>query len=125
MDLINSTACRNEVVYFEKMEVSNYNNDVILAANCRADVDKFCKAVDPGKVQGRRRGGPQDWECTLLHQQWTIVTFTNSCMVLYAYDENEFHICLRYTCTQALTWIGRRAIVVLEPSYDYRYLSDL
>jgi hypothetical protein len=30
------------------MEVSNFNNDVILAANCRGDVDKFCKNIEPG-----------------------------------------------------------------------------
>lgn len=40
---------RKEVFYFQKMEVSDYNNDVILAAACRADVDKFCKKVEPGE----------------------------------------------------------------------------
>lgn len=48
-DEIKSEACRKEVFYFEKMEVSNYHNDVILAAQCRADVDKFCKDVPPGE----------------------------------------------------------------------------
>ena len=47
-DSIKSQACAKEVLYFEKMEVSNYNNDVILAAQCRADVDRFCKDVPPG-----------------------------------------------------------------------------
>jgi hypothetical protein len=49
-DEIKSEACRKEVFYFEKMEVSNYHNDVILAAQCRADVDKFCKDVPPGEL---------------------------------------------------------------------------
>jgi hypothetical protein len=48
-DEIKSEACRKEVFYFEKMEVSNYHNDVILAAQCRADVDKICKDVPPGE----------------------------------------------------------------------------
>lgn len=48
-DEIKSEACRKEVFYFEKMEVSNFHNDVILAAQCRADVDKFCKDVPPGE----------------------------------------------------------------------------
>ncbi|WIA10935.1 hypothetical protein OEZ85_011100 [Tetradesmus obliquus] len=48
-DQITSEGCRKEVLYFEKMEVSNFNNDVILAANCRGDVDKFCKNVEPGE----------------------------------------------------------------------------
>lgn len=50
-DQITSEGCRKEVLYFEKMEVSNFNNDVILAANCRGDVDKFCKNVEPGGWQ--------------------------------------------------------------------------
>jgi hypothetical protein len=47
-DEIKSESCRKEVFYFEKMEVSNFHNDVILAAQCRGDVDKFCKDVPPG-----------------------------------------------------------------------------
>lgn len=47
-DEIKSSACRKEVYYFEKMEVSNFHNDVILAAQCRGDVDKFCKDIQPG-----------------------------------------------------------------------------
>lgn len=30
------------------MEVSDFRNDVILAEACRADVDKYCKDVEPG-----------------------------------------------------------------------------
>jgi len=47
-DDIKSEACQKEVFYFEKMEVSDYRNDVILAAACRADVESYCKDVDPG-----------------------------------------------------------------------------
>lgn len=50
-DQIKNKACKNEVYYFEKMEVSNFNNDVILAAQCRGDVEKFCKDVEPGAWQ--------------------------------------------------------------------------
>lgn len=46
---IKSEACQKEVLYFEKMEVSNYNNDVILAAACKSDVEKLCANVEPGE----------------------------------------------------------------------------
>ncbi|KAK9797745.1 hypothetical protein WJX73_005342 [Symbiochloris irregularis] len=50
-DLLTSQECRDEVFYFEKMEVTDYRNDVILAEACRTDVDKLCKSVPKG--QGR------------------------------------------------------------------------
>lgn len=37
-----------QVFYFEKMEVNDFRNDVLLAEACRADVDKYCKHVEPG-----------------------------------------------------------------------------
>ncbi|EFJ50973.1 hypothetical protein VOLCADRAFT_103617 [Volvox carteri f. nagariensis] len=46
---IKSESCQREVLYFEKMEVSNFNNDVILAAACRNDVQKFCSTIEPGE----------------------------------------------------------------------------
>lgn len=49
-DSIKSRACADEVFYFEKMEVSDFRNDVLLAEACRADVDKFCKHVEPGAL---------------------------------------------------------------------------
>ncbi|KXZ55868.1 hypothetical protein GPECTOR_2g1419 [Gonium pectorale] len=48
-DEITKEACQQEVLYFEKMEVSNFNNDVILAAACRDDVANFCSAVESGE----------------------------------------------------------------------------
>lgn len=36
-------------MYFEKMEVSNFRNDIILAEACREDVDKFCANVEAGE----------------------------------------------------------------------------
>ena len=30
-------------------KVNDFRNDVILAAACRDDVDKFCKDVEPGR----------------------------------------------------------------------------
>eukprot|EP00798_Chlamydomonas_sp_ICE-L_P014061 gene14061-20002_t len=49
MNEIADDECQKEVFYFEKMEVNNYNNDVILAAACRTDVDKFCAEVEAGE----------------------------------------------------------------------------
>ncbi|MEW5311455.1 MAG: hypothetical protein WDW38_003169 [Sanguina aurantia] len=46
---LKSDACQKEVLYFEKMEVTDYRNDVILAAACRVDVEKFCTNVQPGE----------------------------------------------------------------------------
>jgi Golgi apparatus protein 1 len=37
-----------EVFYYQLMEVNDFRNDVILAEACRADVDKYCKDVEPG-----------------------------------------------------------------------------
>ncbi|KAK9838535.1 hypothetical protein WJX81_005974 [Elliptochloris bilobata] len=48
-DSITSKACKDEVFYFEKMEVNDFRNDVLLAEACRSDVDKFCKHVEPGE----------------------------------------------------------------------------
>mmetsp|Transcript_34914 Transcript_34914/g.77608 ORF Transcript_34914/g.77608 Transcript_34914/m.77608 type:complete len:994 (-) Transcript_34914:752-3733(-) len=49
MDSIKADACKKEVYYFEKMEVSNFKNDIILAEACREDVDKYCSSVEPGE----------------------------------------------------------------------------
>lgn len=48
-DKITSTECQNEVFYFEKMEVTDFRNDVLLAEACRGDVDTHCKSVKPGE----------------------------------------------------------------------------
>ena len=48
-DQISAKACRDEVFYFKKMEVTDFRNDVLLAAACRDDVDEFCSKVKPGK----------------------------------------------------------------------------
>lgn len=45
---IKASACQKEVMYYQKMEVTDFRNDVIVAEACRADVDKFCKDVAPG-----------------------------------------------------------------------------
>lgn len=42
-------SCLEEVLYFQRMEVSDFRNDVLLAEACRPDVDKFCKNVEPGE----------------------------------------------------------------------------
>ena len=44
-----------QVFYYEKMEISDYRNDIMLAAACRGDVDKFCAQV--GLLGGRTGGG--------------------------------------------------------------------
>lgn len=48
-DSIKNEACKKEVAYFEKMEVNNFENDIILAEACRSDVEKFCSSVEPGE----------------------------------------------------------------------------
>ncbi len=39
---------RQEVQYYEKMEVRDIHNDMPLAAACQTDVDKFCKDIKSG-----------------------------------------------------------------------------
>ena len=48
IDEIKAEACRKEVYYYEKMEVENYKNDIILAEACRSDVEKYCANVEAG-----------------------------------------------------------------------------
>ncbi|GBF94315.1 hypothetical protein Rsub_06937 [Raphidocelis subcapitata] len=48
-DKITSTACQEEVFYYQLMEVTDFRNDVILAEACRGDVDKYCGQVEPGE----------------------------------------------------------------------------
>ncbi|KAF6266246.1 hypothetical protein COO60DRAFT_1470052 [Scenedesmus sp. NREL 46B-D3] len=48
-DNVTSPACQEEVFYYQLMEVTDFRNDVILAEACRADVDKYCKDVEPGE----------------------------------------------------------------------------
>ena len=45
---ITSEDCKKEVFYFQKMEVRDFRNDVILAETCRADVDAYCADVEAG-----------------------------------------------------------------------------
>ncbi len=49
-DLIKGAECKKEIFYFQKMEVSDYRNDVPLANACRVDVDTLCKNVQPGAL---------------------------------------------------------------------------
>lgn len=48
LEQVQEESCKKEVSYFEKMEVSNFRNDIILAEACRDDVDKFCADVESG-----------------------------------------------------------------------------
>lgn len=48
LDDISDEGCRKEVFYYEKMEVSNFKNDILLAEACRTDVEQFCSTVEPG-----------------------------------------------------------------------------
>lgn len=45
---IKAQNCAKEVYYYQKMEVSNYKNDIILAEACRSDVDRFCYNIPAG-----------------------------------------------------------------------------
>ena len=49
IDTITSEDCKKEVFYFQKMEVRDFRNDVILAETCRADVDTYCADVEAGE----------------------------------------------------------------------------
>jgi Golgi apparatus protein 1 len=49
MEEITSEDCKKEVFYFQKMEVKDFRNDVILAETCRSDVDTYCAAVEAGE----------------------------------------------------------------------------
>lgn len=48
-DNLTAADCKEEVHYYRLMEVSDFRNDVILAEACRADVDRYCKDVEPGE----------------------------------------------------------------------------
>lgn len=47
-DEIQDRPCKEEVLYFQRMEVSDYRNDVPLAEACREDVGKYCQNIEPG-----------------------------------------------------------------------------
>ncbi|GLI58992.1 hypothetical protein VaNZ11_000814 [Volvox africanus] len=46
---IGDEACKKEVYYYEKMEVSNFMNDILLAEACRTDVELYCSNVEAGE----------------------------------------------------------------------------
>jgi golgi apparatus protein 1 len=48
MEKLQGAKCKEEVRYFVKMEVSDIQTDVQLAEECRSDMEKFCKDVEPG-----------------------------------------------------------------------------
>lgn len=49
LDEITDQQCKAEVLYYQKMGVSDYRNDVTFADACREDVSKFCAKVTPGE----------------------------------------------------------------------------
>jgi Golgi apparatus protein 1 len=48
LEQITNDACQKEVRYFQMMETNDFNNDVIMAAACRKDVETFCANVTAG-----------------------------------------------------------------------------
>eukprot|EP01023_Acetabularia_acetabulum_P062960 TRINITY_DN783_c0_g2_i1.p1 TRINITY_DN783_c0_g2~~TRINITY_DN783_c0_g2_i1.p1 ORF type:complete len:858 (-),score=205.30 TRINITY_DN783_c0_g2_i1:1114-3687(-) len=48
IDNIQQQDCSNEVMYFIKMEITDFRNDVTLAEMCHDDVDKFCSKIERG-----------------------------------------------------------------------------
>uniref|UniRef100_A0A061SDF6 Golgi apparatus protein 1 n=1 Tax=Tetraselmis sp. GSL018 TaxID=582737 RepID=A0A061SDF6_9CHLO len=46
---VQNSDCKKEIEYFQKMEVQDFRNDVILAEACRQDVDAYCDMVEPGE----------------------------------------------------------------------------
>ncbi|GBF99737.1 hypothetical protein Rsub_12450 [Raphidocelis subcapitata] len=51
-DALKVEACKKEVRYYMRMKVEDYRNDLILAANCRGDVETLCKDVQPDEQGG-------------------------------------------------------------------------
>ena len=49
MEKIRSSDCKDEVFYFVRMEVSDFQNDVILAEACKTDVESLCPKVEHGE----------------------------------------------------------------------------
>lgn len=43
-----------EVEYFEKMEVRDFHNDILLAEACRTDVEQHCKKAKRGASPPQR-----------------------------------------------------------------------
>ena len=46
---IEDTECKNEVFQFEKAEVADMRNDAPMAVACKADLERYCKTVKPGR----------------------------------------------------------------------------
>ena len=42
---------RQEVQYYEKMEVRDIRNDMPLAAACQDDVERYCKDIKSGALR--------------------------------------------------------------------------
>jgi Cysteine rich repeat len=53
VEKITAETCLKEVEYFEKMEIRDFRNDIILAEACRADVESMCANVKPGGCGSR------------------------------------------------------------------------
>ncbi|KAK9867536.1 hypothetical protein WJX84_008718 [Apatococcus fuscideae] len=49
LEEITDEECKKEVFYFEKMEVQDFRNDIMLAEACRKDVDSVCATIQPGE----------------------------------------------------------------------------
>lgn len=58
---------QDEVFYFEKMEVNDFRNDVLLAEACRSDVDKLCRHVEPGALPEMLPDQPIMTQCLTPH----------------------------------------------------------
>lgn len=65
IDEIGSEDCKKEVFYFQKMEVRDFRNDVILAETCRADVDQYCSTVEAGGLCCFPQAATPSPECCL------------------------------------------------------------
>eukprot|EP00955_Chlamydomonas_euryale_P008396 89300-Chlamydomonas_euryale.AAC.2 len=119
-DDIEAPECRAEVEYFEKMEVNDFRNDVILAAACRDDVEKLCKDVQPGachapsgwpcvpcakwlavramrQVLGRACHAPSGWPC-------------GKCLAVLAMRQVVGHAPSGWPCVPCAMWLAVRAM---------------
>lgn len=63
LEQITSDACAKEVRYFQMMETNDFNNDVIMAAACRKDVETYCANVTAG---GWASSGACGWDPAMV-----------------------------------------------------------
>lgn len=106
-------ATPSQVYYYEKMEVQNYKNDIILAEACRSDVEQFCSLVEPGGCWARACCA--EWFPGPGVGAGTLALPAGSCPILWSLDAcntatHLFMLChkqARAACTSACATTAR------------------